>query len=223
MKKSVLSIALIAMITLISCKKETSSEENLDDSITNVETEVMTSGTYAVDTTASVINWTGFKPAATHKGTIALKDGNFEVSEGKITGGTFTIDMTSITVTDLTEETGKSNLEMHLKGTGEKEGQDHFFNTTKFPTSHFKINSVSQENGANTVNGTLTIKDIAKEVSFPATIAVADSTVTLTSSAFKIDRTLWGVNYASKSIFDDLKDKFVEDEIELTINVTAKK
>lgn len=223
MKKSVLSIALLAIISLSSCKKEGTIEENLENITENVAIEVSNSGTYTVDTTASVINWVGSKPAGKHTGTIALKDGSFEVTEGKISGGSFTIDMTSITVTDLTEETGKSNLEMHLKGTGEKEGEDHFFNTTKFPTSTFKINSVTEENGSYTVNGTLTMKDIAKEISFPATIAVTDTETTLVSNDFKIDRTSWGVNYASKSIFDDLKDKFVNDEIELTINVKAKK
>lgn len=223
MKKSVLSIALLAVLSLSSCKKEGTTEENLENTTENVATEVSASGTYVVDTTASVINWVGSKPAGKHTGTITLKEGNFDVTEGKISGGSFVIDMTSITVTDLTEETGKSNLEMHLKGTGEKEGEDHFFNTTKFPTSTFKINSVTEENGSYTVNGTLTMKDIAKEVSFPATIAVSDTETTLTSNAFKINRTLWGVNYASKSIFDDLKDKFVDDEIELTINVKAKK
>lgn len=223
MKKSVLSIAFLAVLSLSSCKKEGTTEENLENTTENVATEVSVSGTYVVDTTASVINWVGSKPAGKHTGTITLKEGNFDVTEGKISGGSFIIDMTSITVTDLTEETGKSNLEMHLKGTGEKEGEDHFFNTTKFPTSTFKINSVTEENGSYTVNGTLTMKDIAKEVSFPATIAVSDTETTLTSNAFKINRTLWGVNYASKSIFDDLKDKFVDDEIELTINVKAKK
>ncbi|NHN25084.1 YceI family protein [Flavobacterium jejuense] len=222
MKKSVLSLALITIFSLSSCKKETPTE-NTETTTENTTTEVGVSGKYNVDTTFSIIDWVGSKPAGKHTGTIAIKEGNFEITDGKITNGSFIIDMTSITVTDLTEETGKTDLETHLKGTGEKEGEDHFFNTSKFPTSSFKINSVSETDGKFTVNGTLTMKDIAKEISFPAAISINENEVSLISDSFKIDRTLWGVNYASKSIFDDLKDKFVNDEIELTIKVKATK
>ena len=47
--------------------------------------------------------------------------------------------------------------------------------------------------------------------------------MTLTSDAFLINRTHWNVNYASKSIFDDLKDKFVNDDIELVVKLKATK
>ncbi|WP_130735608.1 YceI family protein [Flavobacterium sp. J27] len=222
MKKSILSLALIGILSLNSCKKEASTE-NTENKTEETVTENKYSGNYVLDTTFSIIDWTGSKPAGTHTGTIALKEGSFELTEGKITNGSFVIDMTSITVTDLKEDEGKGNLENHLKGLGEKESEDHFFNTSKFPTSNFKINSVIENGDKYTVNGTLTMKDITKEVSFPATIAIAEHEISLISDTFKIDRTLWGVNYASKSIFDDLKDKFVNDEIELTVKVKATK
>ena len=47
--------------------------------------------------------------------------------------------------------------------------------------------------------------------------------MTIESEAFTIDRTKWGVNYGSKSVFDDLGDKFINDDIELKILVSAKK
>ena len=47
--------------------------------------------------------------------------------------------------------------------------------------------------------------------------------MTIKSEPFMINRTEWNVNYASKSVFDDLKDKFVEDNIELTVNVKVLK
>ena len=43
----------------------------------------------------------------------------------------------------------------------------------------------------------------------------------LKSETFSIDRTLWDVNFGSKSVFDNLGDKFISDEIELTISVVA--
>ncbi|NJM79067.1 MAG: YceI family protein [Flavobacterium sp.] len=219
MKKNILALVVLSFITVVSCKKE----EKTEPVVTEETKENTVTGFYTVDNAQSIINWEGSKPTGKHTGTIALKDGNFEVGDGKITGGTFTIDMTSITVTDLTEDTGKTDLETHLKGTGDKEAEDHFFNITKFPSSNFKISSVTEANGGSMVNGTLTIKDITKEVSFPAEIVITDTDVSLISDSFTINRTLWGVNYASKSIFDDLKDKFVNDEIGLVIKVKATK
>jgi len=37
-----------------------------------------------------------------------------------------------------------------------------------------------------------------------------------------IDRTKWDVNYGSKSLFDNLGDKFISDNIELQIELQAK-
>jgi polyisoprenoid-binding protein YceI len=67
------------------------------------------------------------------------------------------------------------------------------------------------------------LKGITKPVKFPATITLDGNKMTLSTDSFKINRTEWNINYASKSIFDDLKDKFVNDDIELKVNVTATK
>ena len=72
-------------------------------------------------------------------------------------------------------------------------------------------------------NGNLTLKGVTKPVEFTATITNEGDVMTLTSDAFLINRTHWNVNYASKSIFDDLKDKFVNDDIELVVKLKATK
>ena len=45
------------------------------------------------------------------------------------------------------------------------------------------------------------------------------TTVILTSEAFTIDRSKWNVKYGSKSFFDNLGDKFINDDIELQLTV----
>ncbi|MDX1472244.1 MAG: YceI family protein, partial [Flavobacteriaceae bacterium] len=57
----------------------------------------------------------------------------------------------------------------------------------------------------------------------PVTVTDNGDTVTLTSDTFTIDRTKWDVNYGSKSVFDNLGDNFINDDIELKINITADK
>lgn len=218
MKKSLLSFAIIVLISFTSCKKEASE----DTTKTDETSEAIASGSYTVATANSVIEWVGSKPAGKHTGTISLSDGSFNVTEGKVTGGNFTIAMNSIAVTDLEGEE-KMNLETHLKGTGDKESEDHFFNVVKHPTGNFKMLSAELESGHYFVKGILTLKGISKEVNFSSEIIMTDTEIKLISDPFKINRTLWNINYASKSIFDDLKDKFIDDEIELVVKVTAKK
>ncbi len=217
MKKSILSIALITLITFTSCKEE--KETVLVEETPEVSNTI--SGNFNTDSLA-VIKWTGNKITGSHNGTIAIKEGLFDVTEGKLTGGHFELDMNSITVLDLEGE-DKMKLEGHLKGSGDKVAQDHFFNTTQFPTGSFKINSVVEENGAAKIKGDLTLKGITNAIEFPATITVTETDLRLKSAIFKIDRTKWGVNYNSKSVFENIGDKVINDEIDLEIDIVAKK
>ena len=224
MKKIVLSCAVILALTAASCKNnnanaEQAVEQAADQAAAAVEqaAAVMASGTYTVEP-SSVVEWVGKKPTGQHTGTIRLQSGSLTVDNGKVTGD-FTIDMNSITVTDITEADGKLDLEAHLKGTGKEDGADHFFNVKTYPTGTFKLTSFD---GAN-VTGDLTLKGKTKTISFPATLTITDNEVTLESKPFEINRVDFGVNYASKSVFGDLKDKFINDEIELVVKVKAKK
>ena len=225
MKKIVLSCAVILALTVASCKNnnanaEQAVEQAADQAAAAVEkaaTAVMVSGTYTVEP-SSVVEWVGKKPTGQHTGTIGLQSGSLTLDNGKVTGD-FTIDMNSITVTDITEADGKLDLEAHLKGTGKEDGADHFFNVKTYPTGTFKLTSFD---GAN-VTGDLTLKGKTKTISFPATLTITDNEVTLESKPFEINRVDFGVNYASKSVFGDLKDKFINGEIELVVKVKAKK
>ncbi len=217
MKKSILSLFVLAAVT-VACKKNNAA----DAADVAVATEAAI--TYKVDTENSVIEWIGSKPAGQHTGTISLSNGEISLNNGVVESGNFTIDMNSITVTDLQPEDGKESLENHLKGTSEdKSSEDHFFNVTKFPEGTFEITAVSANEGINTIEGNLTLKGITKNVKFPASVTVDGDVLTISSEIFKINRVDWNVNYASKSLADDLKDKFINDDIELKITIKAAK
>lgn len=218
MKKSILSLFVLATITFVGCKNEKTEAGDAADVAVASEEAV----TYNVDSSASMVEWVGSKPSGKHNGTISVSGGEVMVKAGVLEGGNFTIDMNTITVLDLTAGDGKEDLEGHLKG-ATKENEDHFFNVAKFPTSTFEVTSVTGDATTATISGNLTMKGITKNVSFPAMVSVDDATVTIKSESFKINRTEWQVNYASKSVFDDLKDKFVDDEIELVVTVKATK
>ena len=226
MKNRIASLLFLSALTLtVSCKNDKATEAETTEAgkVKEVSGEATQ---YNVDAKASKIEWTGSKPTGKHTGTITLADGAIFVKDSVLDSGKFNIDMNTIAVTDLKAGDGKEDLEAHLKGTAadaKEADMDHFFNVKKFPTASFEITSAKTENGKTTVEGNLTMKGITKNVKFPAKVTVNGDVVTLESDTFSINRTLWNVNYASKSVFDNLGDKFVNDDIELKVSVTAKK
>src|SRR5690606_11549555 len=161
-----------------------------------------------VNVAESKVNWKGYKVTGEHEGTINLKEGSLTFTDNKLTGGNFVIDMTTINATDVSDGT-KDKLDGHLKS-------DDFFGVEKFPTATFKITNVSGKDKSYKVTGDLTIKGITKSTSFALQI-VDDQTAT---ASLKIDRTKFGIEYKSNSIFENLKDAAIYDEFDL--NVTLK-
>jgi len=221
--KNILPIALSLIFTLsiVGCKDKAEEANTSDAEAASVSES--TSEKFTVNVTESTIEWKGFKPTGTHNGTINLENGVFKTDDGKLQSGTFLINMNSITVTDLEAGDGKEDLEAHLKGTVEGK-ENHFFDVTKFPTAAFEITGTeSLAAGKTRLSGNLSIKGQKHNISFPVNITNNGDLMTIESEPFTIDRTKWNVNYGSKSIFDNLGDRFINDDIELKISIKAKK
>lgn len=205
--------------SLMNCKDK-ANEASTSDAETIAVAE-QTATEFLADASKSRIEWKGSKPTGIHNGTVTIENGNLQINDGSIQSGSFIIDMTSIEVLDMEGEY-KDKLENHLKGTVEGK-EDHFFDVNKYPKAEFDITGTEILDGKTQLSGNLTIKGITNNISFPVTISTEGDVVTLTSDMFSIDRTKWNVNYGSKSVFDDLGDSFVSDDIELKITVTANK
>ena len=173
------------------------------------------SANYKVDGTASSINWLAKKVTGQHGGTIALTSGGLTMVDDNITGGSFVIDMNSIKCTDLTGEWA-DKLIGHLRS-------DDFFSIAKNPTAQLNINKVTYEsaNKAN-IEANLTIKGITNAITFPAAISKKGDIIVAVST-IRIDRTKFDIKYGSKSFFESIGDKAIEDEFEITVNLVAKK
>jgi len=160
-----------------------------------------------VNTETSKVTWKAYKVTGSHTGTITLKSGVLEFEDGKLTGGEFTADMTTINTTDL-EGGMKGKLDAHLFS-------DDFFATESNPTSKLIFTSV-EASGKNAykVTGDLTIKGITKPVSFDVSVYGSKATATL-----KVDRAQYDIKYGSGSFFDNLGDKTIYDEFDLVVDL----
>jgi len=222
MKKTFITLPLLAcMVFFTACKSDKKNDTTVKEAAAATEM-TQEAVKYKINVDQSTIDWKGSKPTGTHTGTIAIESGVITAKNGTIESGNFLIDMNSIKVTDLKAGEGKENLEAHLKGTAEGK-EDHFFNVEDHPTAYFEVTGSQEKEGNVILSGNLTIKGIQKNISFPVSITEDGANITLTSESFAIDRTQWGVNYGSKSIFDNLGDKFVNDNIELVITVKGSK
>lgn len=161
--------------------------------------------TKKIDAAKSSINWLAKKVGGQHSGTVNFKEGALVFKGKKVTGGSFTVDMTSLTATDLTGEwLGKLNG--HLKS-------EDFFGTEKNPTAKlvFKTIAVKAAN-VYTVTADLTIKGITKPVTFDLA-----TTANSASTTFKVNRTKYDITYSSGTLLTTLADKAIDDEFELTV------
>lgn len=194
---------------VVSCKKKA------DEAVTTDAAEVATSEVaatkYMANANESVIEWTGYKPTGKHNGTIKIETGVFTVNDGTLETGSFIIDMNS-----LSDSEANAKLEGHLKSAD-------FFDVEKHASAAFEVTGFEMVDGKSMLSGNLTLKDVKNNVTFPVTTTEDGDTFTLTSEMFTIDRSKWNVQYGSKSFFDDLGDKFINDDIELKVTVKAKK
>lgn len=180
-------------------------------------TAIMEAQKYEIDVTRSTIKWTGEKVLGKHWGTVKIKEGHL-IKNDNVSRGEFRIDMTTITVDDIKDAGTNAKLLGHLKS-------DDFFSVDNFNTSIFILEKITPynpkpgENFNHWVSGKLTIKGITNDIRFPAQINFTERGFTA-SAEFTIDRTRWNVRYGSGSLFSNLGDSMIYDDIkfELAIN-----
>lgn len=176
--------------------------------ITVFATEPTTGGD--IDVNASSIEWLGKKVTGQHTGTVNIKSGKLEMSNGKLTGGMFEIDMTSIAVTDLTGNM-KGKLEGHL-------ASDDFFSVASYPVATVKITEAKMlDSNKYDVTADLTIKGITEPINFTATMNGDSATADIT-----VDRAKYNVRYGSGSFFEGLGDKMIYDNFDLSVKLVMK-
>ncbi|GAA4834476.1 YceI family protein [Algivirga pacifica] len=169
-----------------------------------------------LDVANSTIKWRGTKVTGEHYGKIQLKDGELEMKKDKLVGGSFTVDMSTMTCDDLDAGEWNDKLIGHLKS-------DDFFGVEKYPTATFVITKAKAKgNDMYDITGDMTIKGKTETVMFPATVKMDGDAVTATAK-ITLDRTKYDIRYGSASFFDNLGDKAIGNDFFLEVELTAKK
>ncbi len=225
MKQQVFNVSLfMAVVFIVSACAGTTGEKAATGDAKKVGE--VSGELFKADSTLSVVEWEGSKPAGKHYGTINIKSGEIYVKNGTITGGRIVIDMHSIANLDLEDPEYNLKLVNHLKSPD-------FFAVDSFPEAYFTLTSVKAleqeeqmpkgETLTHEVSGNLKIKNIEKGISFKARIEVNGDIVSASAPQFVIDRSEWKIKYGSRKFFDNLKDKFIYDEIGLKFTFVARK
>jgi len=217
MNLMLLTVLALSIASLAGCSK-TSDQSETKSGKTENTTASNKGKKLNVVASESKLEWVGKKVTGQHNGTVDIKKGEVFVENGKLTGGSFEFDFTTIKVVDLKDTSSNAKLTGHLKS-------DDFFSAASHPIGKFEITSatpISDGSGNNyKLTGNLTIKGITKEVTFPAKVNINGDVVTA-SSDFNIDRTLWDIKFRSGKFFENLGDNLISDDFNIKFNITAK-
>ncbi|HMW11707.1 MAG TPA: YceI family protein [Chitinophagales bacterium] len=214
-----LLMMLLATLFFVACNTTPKG----DKATTTASQDVATASGVELSTdSSSVIAFTGNGVGKNHPGKFKVVNGKITLTDGKLSAGTFTIDVKSLSL-DEQGEMIQTKLKGHLL-------HSDFFDAEKFPTAKFDITNVEEYvatptdktvvDGANArISGNLTLKAVSKNVTFPAKITIADNQLEALAN-FNIDRTQWNMNYGNDK---SLKDKFISSEVNIKIAIKATK
>ena len=203
-------IPAILILFIVSCEK--SSKKKINTSLPK-PTLSLSSGDYVMDNDNSSIKWTGRELSTkSHYGSLQMKNGSLTVNTDGTVNGIIKIDMTTIDCEDL-QGRSKASLERHLRS-------DDFFSVESHPiaTLTFKSEGGIEAGNKLAFNGDLEIKGISHPISFESEVKSVDPKVSaLVDMTF--DRSKYNVRFRSGTFFQNLGDKLIYDDIEISVDI----
>ncbi len=164
-------------------------------------------GALALGPETSSVEFVGAKVTGRHEGKFERFSGWVSVPDGKITAGRVVVEIEVASA-----KTDSEKLDKHLRS-------DHFFDADKHPKATFVSRSIeesSADGATHTVRGSLSLRGVVREISFPAKISASGGEVTA-EARFSINRKDFDVSYPGK--VDDL----IRDDVLLTLKIVAKR
>lgn len=210
MKKIFLFMMVGSVALLSSCNNKPATEETTTETTTE-NTAAEASYKLNADSTSFAV-WKGVMLGVKeHNGKVYFKEGSLTTKGTQLVGGTFTVDLNTITALDANYDEkagyGKSKLIGHLQAPD-------FFDVANFPTASFVVNSVE----GNTAKGTLTVRGKSNEETLTDIVITETETGLKAAGKLIFDRQKYDVKYPGPA-----KDMVISNDIELNIELTATK
>ncbi len=178
-------------------------------------------GPLEIDLESSRVGWTGRNLLNNHGGCVALKSGQLDFDQGRLTGGEMVLDMLRLDCSDLAGSPHHDVLIRHL--------HDHdFFDVALFPEARLVITSAAPLAGSGPgaanlrVTADLTIKGQTHAIEFDAASGLTPEGQVAAQAVFSIDRTKWGVLYGSGKFFHRLAGHLVNDLVHFEVKIVTR-
>lgn len=212
-------LALAFTLCIYACSNPSKNTLEASNAKTQTTDSLTATTTYKVDTIKSKIAWEGAEGllsiVKTHNGLLSINNGNFQVQNDSLVGGSFTIPLKTLTVLDIhKEKPGNAKLVKHLLAAD-------FFYAEKFKDAFFNITNVkSIAQDSILITGNLTLKGVAKSITFKSKILITNGNLQASTQKFYFNRKDWGMNYGTER---SLGDELIRPEIGITLNLFANK
>jgi len=161
--------------------------------------------TYKVNIAKSKLDWRSTKITGEHNGLVQISEGNVIISNGKITGGEFIINMKEISVLDTDDKDKQKDIVDDISGKT-------FFNVAAFPTAKFVIKGYAD----GFLFGDLTIKGNTVLIKFKTQFKIVGNLFVAKTTLFTIDRRKWKLKLSNW-----IKESAVDNNLEFSVYIEA--
>ena len=216
MRSSIINITITGLLLFTGCstKDKNSSKEV---KVVSVKETKLNAGIYnALEDSSQVLwecEWLG---GARHDGSVQLVSGSIDISSSSDVNGKFIVDLNSMKCFDLKNEGTNKKLIGHLKS-------DDFFDVANYPNAVLELVSGQNISGHEfKFNGNLTIKGRTQPITFKGTV-IEDNSSYDADLKLVFDRSKYDVRYRSASLFSDLGDRIIADDVKLTVKAKFKR
>ena len=171
---------------------------------TATETTAIETTKYSIDPTNTKVTWKGTMLGMyEHFGTIDLISGSLEMADGKVVGGNFVIDMTTMKPTD--ENYGEDNTPDKLVG---HLSSSEFFDVANSPTSTLVIT----DSDGQYITGDLTVRNETSPVEITEFNVQEKDGEVFGKAGMIFDRTKYGVSWVHP-----IKENVLSDDIQVSV------
>ena len=216
MRLGIINVTIIGLLLITGCSTKDKNSSKEVQVLSIIETK-LNAGSYNVLEDSSQVLWEcEWLGGASHDGSVQLISGSIDISSASDVSGNFIVDLNSMKCFDLKNEFTNKKLIGHLKS-------DDFFDVANYPNAVLELASGKNISGNEfKFNGNLTIKGRTHPITFKGTV-IENNLYYDAELKLIFDRSKYDVRYRSASLFSDLGDRIIADDVKLNVKAKFKR